>query len=67
MSKPDLEKICQEDLEKLIGKKIINVTFKSHSEDCWRMHIDTDQGRVVMTFCRDWPCPVVEYRTLKIE
>ncbi|NYB51669.1 MAG: hypothetical protein A4E25_00312 [Methanobacterium sp. PtaB.Bin024] len=65
MAKPDLEKICQEDLEKLIGKKIISVRFKSYNEDCWRMHIDTDQGRIVMTFCRDWPCPVVEYRKPK--
>lgn len=62
MVKPDLEKSCHEDLEKLIGKKIVNVSFKFYNEDCWRMHIDTDQGRIVMTFCRDWACPVVEYR-----
>lgn len=62
MSEAGMEKNCQEDLKKLIDKKIVNVSFKSYNEDCWRVHIDTDNGRVVMTFCRDGACPVVEYR-----
>ncbi len=62
MAKLDVEKICQEDLEKLIDRKIVAVSFKSYDDDCWRMHIDTDKGRVVVTFCRNWKCPVVEYR-----
>lgn len=64
MSKAGMEKDCRKALEKLVDKKIVNVSFKSHDEDCWRIHIDTDKGRVVMTFCRDWKCPVVEYHKI---
>ncbi len=63
MSKSGLEENCQEALEKLLDKKIVNVKFKSHNSDCWRLHIDTDKGKMVMTFCKDWTCPVVEYRS----
>jgi len=57
-----LRKECQEALEKLIDKKIVDVNFKTYDDDCWRLHIDTDKGEMVMTFCKDWVCPVVEYR-----
>ena len=62
MTKLDLQEDCQKALEKLRDKKIVGVKFKSFNNDCWRMHIDTDQGKMVMTFCKDWKCPVVEYR-----
>ena len=62
MTKTTMEENCQEALEKLLDKKIIKVKFKTHNNDCWRLHIDTDQGNMVMTFCKDWTCPVVEYR-----
>lgn len=62
MSRSDLEKSCQEDLKVLVDKKVVGVNFKSYDDVCWRVHIDTDNGRVVMTFCKDWACPVVEYR-----
>lgn len=62
MSKADMEKDGQKALEKLVDKKIVKVSLKSHDEDCWRMHIDTDKGRVVLTYCKDWKCPIVEYR-----
>lgn len=62
MSKADLEKSCQEDLKILLDKKVVDVNFKAYDETCWRIHINTDKGDVVMTFCRDWACPIVEYR-----
>jgi hypothetical protein len=65
MTTNDLAEDCQEALAKLLDKKIVSVKFKSYNGDCWRMHIDTDKGEVVMTFCRDWTCPVVEYRGQK--
>jgi len=64
MSKTGLEENCQKALKKLLDKKIVDVKFKTH-DDCWRLHIDTDKGKMVMTFCRDWSCPVVEYRAPK--
>lgn len=67
MSKTGMEENCQEALKKLLDKKIVSVKFKSHDDDCWRLHIDTDKGEMVMTFCKDWSCPVVEYRTPKKE
>lgn len=65
MTESGLEENCQEALEMLLDKKIVAVKFKSYNSDCWRMHIDTDKGEVVMTFCKDWKCPIVEYRGQK--
>lgn len=62
MRKNELEGNCQEALEKLLDKKILDVSFKTRDSDCWRLHINTDKGEMVMTFCKDWVCPVVEYR-----
>jgi len=67
MNKTGMELNCQEALEKLLGKKILDVKFKTYNNDCWRLHIDTDKGEMVMTFCKDWSCPAVEYRKPKIE
>jgi len=53
---------CQETFEKLVGKKVIDIKFKSHNHDCWRIHILTDGGDFIMTFCKGWICPVVEHR-----
>ena len=64
MTKDEMEENCQEALEKLIGKKIVDVNFKYHNHDCWRLHMNTDHGNMVMTFCKDWICPVVEYRNV---
>ncbi len=65
MTENSLAENCQEALAKLLDKKIIDVKFKTYNSDCWRMHIDTDKGEMVMTFCKDWTCPVVEYRDQK--
>lgn len=53
---------CQEVLRKLIGKKVVDMEFKTYENECWRIYITTDKGQVVMTFCKDWSCPVVEDR-----
>ena len=53
---------CQEALEKLRGKKILKIKFKPYNHDCWRLYITTDKGKLVMTFCRNWKCPVIEHR-----
>lgn len=53
---------CIEALEKLVGKKILDVKFKPYNNDCWRLYIKTDKGEMVMSFCRDWSCPEVEHR-----
>ena len=53
---------CQEALQKLIGKTIVDIRFKPQNSDCWRLYITTDTGKMVMTFCKDWMCPVVEHR-----
>jgi hypothetical protein len=62
VTKTDLEEDCQEALKKLINKKIVDVKFKSYNSNCWRLHMDTDKGKMVITFCNEWICPVVEYR-----
>ncbi|MGZ7043141.1 MAG: hypothetical protein ACXVHM_00940 [Methanobacterium sp.] len=53
---------CEEAVMKLENKKIIDVKFKPSNRDCWRLHLTTDKGKLVMTFCKDWECPVIEYR-----
>lgn len=53
---------CQEALQKLANKKVLDIKFKPYNNDCWRLYINTDKGKLVMTFCNDWTCPVVEYR-----
>jgi hypothetical protein len=53
---------CKEVLEKLVGKKVVGIDFKTYENECWRIYITTDQGQMVMTFCKDWGCPVVEDR-----
>lgn len=62
MTKADMEKNCQKALKKLLDKKILDAKFKSYDEHCWRLYVNTDQGKMVMTFCRDWTCPMIEYR-----
>jgi hypothetical protein len=54
-------KECQEQLDKLKGRKVIDSWFKTYGNNCWRLYIATDKGKMVMTFCPDWPCPVVEH------
>ncbi|MBE2899703.1 hypothetical protein DNK57_02520 [Methanothermobacter thermautotrophicus] len=58
----DIEKECAENLMELVGKRIVDVDFSSYDDECWRIHIRTESGMIVMTFCRDWKCPVVEKR-----
>ncbi|WP_424353878.1 hypothetical protein [Methanobacterium sp. MBAC-LM] len=53
---------CQNALEKLIGKKIVEIKFKPYDHDCWKLFITTDKDELVMTFCKDWKCPVTQYR-----
>ncbi|MCZ3366497.1 MULTISPECIES: hypothetical protein [Methanobacterium] len=53
---------CQNALEKLIGKKIVEIKFKTYDHDCWKLFITTDKDELVMTFCKDWKCPVTQYR-----
>ncbi len=53
---------CKKNLEKLIGKKIVKVDFKIYDDECWRIHLSTDEGRFVMSFCRSWTYPIVEHR-----
>lgn len=55
-------KECKEALAKLVGKKILEIDFKSYDDECWRVYINTDKGKMVMTFCKKWSCPVVEMR-----
>lgn len=53
---------CQDALEKLTGKKILEIKFKPYNHNCWRLYITTDKGKLVMTFCKDWKCPIIEHR-----
>ncbi|BDZ72191.1 hypothetical protein J2743_001947 [Methanobacterium petrolearium] len=52
---------CQEQLDKLNGRKVVECSFKTYENKCWRLYIVTDEGKLVMTFCPDWTCPVVEH------
>jgi len=58
----DILEDCKENLKKLIGKKIFDVEFKFYDDDRWRIHLDTEDGKFVMTFCKSWTCPIVEHR-----
>lgn len=58
-------KECQEAFRHLIGKKVNDIKFKKQNNDCWRVYIITDKDTVVMTYCKDWLCPVVEHRSYK--
>ncbi len=53
---------CNDALNKLVGKKILEIEFKPYDNNCWRLYITTDKGKMVMTFCRDWTCPEIEHR-----
>ncbi len=53
---------CNEALSTLVGKKILDILYKPYNDNCWRLYITTSEGKVVMTFCRDWVCPEVELR-----
>lgn len=55
---------CNEALSKLVGKKILEIQYKPYDNDCWRLYITTDKGKLVMSFCRNWVCPEVEHRNL---
>jgi len=61
MTKEEHAKECQEQLEKLKGKKVMDCSFHAYENNCWRLYIVTDAGKMVMTFCPDWSCPVVEH------
>lgn len=61
MSNKEHAKECQEQLEKLEGRKVIDCSFKAFENNCWRLYIVTDMGKLVMTFCPHWSCPVVEH------
>jgi hypothetical protein len=52
---------CQKELDKLKGRKVLSSWFKTYGNNCWRLYIATDRGKMVMTFCQDWSCPVVEH------
>ena len=54
---------CQDALRMLIGKKIVDIKFKPYDHDCWKLFITTDKDELVMTFCKDWKCPVTQYRS----
>jgi hypothetical protein len=58
---------CQEALKKLIDKKVLDIKFKQYDNNCWRLYINTDKGKMIMSFCEDWKCPVVEYRDPQME
>ncbi|MFB2623359.1 MULTISPECIES: hypothetical protein [Methanothermobacter] len=58
----DLESECAANLMELVGKRVVDVEFRTYDDKCWRIYITTDSGGIVMTFCRDWKCPVVEKR-----
>ena len=45
---------CNEALTKLVGKKILEIQYKPYDNDCWRLYITTNKGKMVMTFCRNW-------------
>ncbi len=53
---------CQEALEKLQGRKVLAISFETHNDKCWSLHIETDKGNLVMTYCKTWNCPVVQHR-----
>lgn len=61
------EKECQDALKDFKGTKIHDIWFKAFNEDCWRLYIITDKAKMVMTFCTEWHCPVVESRSLDAE
>lgn len=51
----------QKELDKLKGRKVMNSWIKTYGNNCWRLYIVTDKGKMVMTFCPDWSYPVVEH------
>jgi len=53
---------CNDALNKLVGKKILNIEYKRCDENCWKLYITTDNDKMVMTFCKKWICPEVELR-----
>lgn len=53
---------CNEALNELVGKKVLEIEFKPYDNNCWRVYIRTDSGKMVMSFCKDWSCPEVEIR-----
>ena len=61
MTNEEHAKECQEQLKKLTGKKVVDCSFRAYNNNCWRLYIVTDTGKMVMTFCQDWSCPVVEH------
>lgn len=53
---------CNEALNELIGKKVLEIKFKPYDNNCWRIYVRTDRGNMVMSFCENWSCPEVENR-----
>ncbi len=51
---------CQEAVDLLVDKKILDIKFKPYNHRCWKLFIITDQGNLVLTFCKDWDCPAIE-------
>ena len=33
---------CNEALNELVGKKVLEIKFKPYDNDCWRIYIKTD-------------------------
>jgi hypothetical protein len=53
---------CNDALNDLVGKKIMDIEFKPVDNNCWKLYITTNTGKLVMSFCNSWSCPEVENR-----
>ncbi len=53
---------CNNALSDLIGKEILDIEFKPVDNNCWKLYITTNTGKLVMSFCKNWSCPEVETR-----
>ena len=53
---------CNNALSDLIGKEILDIEFKPVDNNCWKLYINTNSGRMVMSSCKNWSCPEVENR-----
>jgi len=53
---------CQEAIDLLVDKKILDVEFKPYNNNCWRLYIITNKGKLILTSCKDWDCPAIEKR-----
>ncbi|MGB7968601.1 MAG: hypothetical protein WCF28_03385 [Methanobacterium sp.] len=53
---------CNNALNDLVGKEILDIEFKPIDINCWKLYITTSSGKMVMSFCKNWSCPEVENR-----